>query len=94
VSNKLDAALSGEHLPRGAADHIAEAVSSGGASAAARAVPPQARELVASAARNAFIDGLNEIFVVAAVVAFAGAVLALLLVRRRDFVALPAETAA
>ena len=35
---------------------------------------------------NAFIDGFNEILVVAAVLAFVGAVLALVLVRRRDFV--------
>jgi hypothetical protein len=87
VSANLDAALAGTRLPRGAADHIAEAVSSGGATAAAQSVPPQARELVATAARNAFIDGFNEILVVAAVLAFVGAVLGLLLVRRRDFVA-------
>jgi len=87
ISDKLDAALANAPLPRGASGQIAEAVSSGGASAAAQAVPPQARELVADAAHRAFIDGLNEIFVVAAVLAFAGAVLALLLVRRRDFVA-------
>ena len=41
--------------------------------------------------RRAFIDGLNEILVVAAVVAFAGAALALVLVRRRDFVTAPAD---
>ena len=86
VSANLDTALAGTRLPRGAADHIAEAVSSGGASAAAQAVPPQAREVVATAARNAFIDGFNEILVVAAVLAFVGGVLGLLLVRRRDFV--------
>ena len=38
-------------------------------------------------ARAEFIYGLNEILLVAAFVAFAGAVLALLLVRRSDFVA-------
>ena len=86
VTDKLDTALAGVRLPRGAADHITEAVSSGGGAAAARTVPPEARELVATAARKAFIDGFNEILVVAAVLAFAGAVLALLLVRRRDFV--------
>jgi predicted MFS family arabinose efflux permease len=37
--------------------------------------------------RAAFIAGLNEIFLVAAFVLFAGAVLALLLVRTQDFVA-------
>lgn len=93
VSDKLDPLLANAPLPPGAADRLAEAVSSGGAAAAARAVPPQARELVAEAARRAFIDGLNEILIVAAVVAFAGAVLALLLVRRRDFVTAPANAA-
>jgi EmrB/QacA subfamily drug resistance transporter len=38
-------------------------------------------------ARAAFISGLNEILLVAAVVAFVGAVLALVLIRGRDFVA-------
>jgi hypothetical protein len=94
ASDKLDAALAGVPLPPGAAGHIAEAVSSGAAAAAARAVRPQARELVAEAARRAFIDGLNEILILAAVVAFAGAALALLLVRRRDFVTAPAEAPA
>ena len=93
MSDKLDAALARAPLPPRAADHIAEAVSSGGASAAARAVPAPVRELVA-AARRAFIDGLNEILIVAAVLAFAGAVLALLLVRRRDFVTATAEATA
>ena len=44
------------------------------------------RGVVEEAARRAYIDGLNEILVVAAVLAFVGAALALLLVRRRDFV--------
>jgi type II secretory pathway pseudopilin PulG len=42
---------------------------------------------VLEAARRAFIDGLNEILIVAAVVAFAGGILAFALVRSRDFVA-------
>jgi EmrB/QacA subfamily drug resistance transporter len=93
VTNNLDTALAGARLPRGAADHLAEAVSSGGGAAAARAVPPGARELVATAARKAYIDGFNEILVVAAVLALVGAVLALLLVRQRDFVTFPADAA-
>jgi EmrB/QacA subfamily drug resistance transporter len=94
VSGKLEAALANTPLPHSAIGHIAEAVSSGGASAAAQTVPPPVRGLVGEAARRAFIDGLNEIFVVAAVLAFVGAVLALLLVRRRDFVTFPAEAGA
>ncbi len=41
----------------------------------------------AEVAHAAFISGLNTIFIVAAVVLFAGAVLAFVLVRRQDFVA-------
>jgi EmrB/QacA subfamily drug resistance transporter len=94
VTDKLDAAFAGAPLPPRAADRIAEVVSSGGASAAARAVPGPMRDLVANASRRAFIDGLNEILILAAVLAFVGAVLALMLVRRRDFVTGPAGTAA
>jgi EmrB/QacA subfamily drug resistance transporter len=94
VSDKLDAALAHAPLPHRAVSHISEAVSSGGASAAARGVPAPVRGVVEQAARRAFIEGLNEILVVAAVLAFAGAALALVLVRRRDFVTVPAEAAA
>ena len=93
VSAKLDAALANAPLPHRAVNHIAEAVSSGGAEAAARGVPAPVRGLVADASRRAFIDGLNEILIVAAVVAFVGAALAVLLVRRRDFVTAPADAA-
>jgi EmrB/QacA subfamily drug resistance transporter len=54
-------------------------------------LPPGAAH---EAARQAFIDGLNEILVVAAIVAFAGAVLSFALVRSRDFVAHQAPVAA
>jgi hypothetical protein len=50
------------------------------------AVPPQAKQTVANVANQAFASGLNELFTVGAVLAFAGAVLAALLVRQRDFV--------
>jgi hypothetical protein len=39
------------------------------------------------AARAAFISGLNEILLVGAIIAFAGAVFGFALVRRSDFVA-------
>ena len=53
-----------------------------------------ARGLASGAAHNAYIDAFNELLVVGAVVAFAGAALALVLVRQRDFVMAPAEAAA
>jgi EmrB/QacA subfamily drug resistance transporter len=45
--------------------------------------------LASAAARNDYIDAFNELLIVGAVVAFTGAVLALALVRRRDFVTAP-----
>ncbi|MEA2436458.1 MAG: hypothetical protein QOF65_1014, partial [Thermoleophilaceae bacterium] len=50
------------------------------------AVPASARSLVEHAARDAFISGLNELFVVGAVIAFTGALFSLILVRQSDFV--------
>jgi len=49
-----------------------------------------ARGLASAAAKHAYIDALNELMIVAAVVAFAGGLLALALVRRSDFVSAPA----
>ncbi len=42
------------------------------------------------AAAGAYIDALNDLFIVAAAVAFAGAACAAVLIRRRDFVSAPA----
>ena len=55
VTDKLHASLSNTPLPPRSVDHIAEAVSSGGASAAARGVPAPVRELVGTAARRDFV---------------------------------------
>ena len=49
-------------------------------------MPAPLRARLTDVARSAFVGGLNDIFVVAAVVAFAGAVVAVVLVRNRDFV--------
>jgi hypothetical protein len=48
-------------------------------------IPPN--EPFATAGKSAFIAGLNSILLVAAIVLFVGAVLAVLLVREKDFVA-------
>jgi EmrB/QacA subfamily drug resistance transporter len=86
VSDRLGEALAGVQLPPGARDGLAEAVSSGNTQAVASAAPPDARAHLLAAAQSAFIDGLDEILVVAAAVAFVGGLLALALVRQRDFV--------
>ena len=51
-------------------------------------------EWLTTVAHHAFITGLNRIFVVAAFVLFAGAILAFVLVRQRDFVASGPQVAA
>src|ERR671922_25822 len=89
VTDQLGSALAGLPLPPGAQDRLAEAVNSGAVESAARAAPPAARDTLMAAAQRAFIDGLNEILIVAAVVAFVGALLAFALVRGRDFVVQP-----
>src|SRR5918992_4043730 len=89
VTDELGTALARLPLPPGAEDRLSEAVNSGAVESAARAAPPAARDTLVAAAPRGVIDGLNEILIVGAVVAFVGAILAFALVRRRDFVAQP-----
>jgi hypothetical protein len=49
--------------------------------------PAPARAAIAHAAQAGFVDGLNSILLIGAIVAFAGAALALTLIRQRDYVA-------
>jgi EmrB/QacA subfamily drug resistance transporter len=72
-------ASSGGH-PR----ELIEAASGGQLQAALRSVPHGARALVADATRQGFLSGLNTILVIGAVLAFAGAALALWLVREHE----------
>jgi EmrB/QacA subfamily drug resistance transporter len=74
---------------------FAQAIASGALSKALQGVPPQVRSQAAELGRSAFISGLNAILLIAAIAVFVGAVLAFVLVRRRDFVASrPAVSAA
>jgi EmrB/QacA subfamily drug resistance transporter len=79
-------ASSGE-IPSGRVHEFAQATASGALSHVLHGMPPRARSQAAELGRAAFISGLNAILLVAAFVVFAGAVLALVLVRRRDLVA-------
>ncbi len=72
-------AASGGH-PRG----LIEAASDGRLGSALNAVPHAARGVVASATREGFLSGLNAILVIGALLALAGAVLALWLVREHQ----------
>jgi EmrB/QacA subfamily drug resistance transporter len=74
----------------GHAQQVAEAISSGQVSGAIASAPAPARAVVANAAQAGFVDGLNLILLIGAIVAFAGAALALTLIRQRDYVAVPA----
>ena len=55
------------------------------------ALPPQARHGVEHAAREGFLAGFNDVLTLGGVVCFAGAVLALWLVRERDIEREPVE---
>jgi hypothetical protein len=61
-----------------------EAASSGNLDQALAAVPPSARDQVSDAAREGFLAGLNDVLLWGSLLSFAGAVLALWLVRERD----------
>ncbi len=85
VESKLgDLLASGPPALQGQAGELAPAVSSGNAEAAIAAAPPRAQAFLADAAREAFLSGLNEIFLIAGVTALIGAALALALIRARD----------
>jgi EmrB/QacA subfamily drug resistance transporter len=72
-------AANGDH-PR----ELVEAVSSGNLDGALGAVPPGSRETVANAGREGFLAGINDILMLGGILAFAGAIAALWLVRERD----------
>jgi len=79
--------LSGTPLaPR--ADSIAHTISNGGAGHAITSAPAPLRPLIAAAGRASFVDALNLILLVGAIVALVGVVVSLILIRERDFVAL------
>ena len=73
----------------GRADQLAEGIASGGSKQAIAQAPPGARGQITDAANQAFISGFNTILLVGVAIAIAGAISALVLVRRRDFVAAP-----
>jgi EmrB/QacA subfamily drug resistance transporter len=73
------------------AQALASSVSNGSVLEALQAVPAHLRGVAAVAARAGFVDGLNEIFLLGAITAFAAAALTLLLIRQRDFVGHGAE---
>jgi EmrB/QacA subfamily drug resistance transporter len=73
--------------PAATGDHpreLVEAVSSGNLDSALASVPPGARSGAANAARDGFLSGINEIFMLGGILSIAGALFALWLIRERD----------
>jgi EmrB/QacA subfamily drug resistance transporter len=85
VRAHVSSGLRAAHLGGGHA--IATATSSGQTHQALAHVPARARSVVGEVARASFVGGLNKILLVAAILAFVGAVASLVLIRSRDFVA-------
>jgi EmrB/QacA subfamily drug resistance transporter len=71
---------------------LVEAASAGNLDEALAAVPPESRQAVSNAAREGFLTGFNDVLTLGALVSFAGAVLALSLVRERDIERQPMES--
>src|SRR4029077_7957079 len=91
--SRITSHIAASRLPRQVVHPFAQAVSSGATQQALQIVPAPFRSDAKTLADSDFISGLNGILVVAAVVLFAGAVLAFALVRQRDFVASSAPVA-
>jgi EmrB/QacA subfamily drug resistance transporter len=85
ISSRLAPALAGSP-EAGHVNALAHAVAGGGAPGVIAGVPAGQRAHAAVAIHDAFAGAMNEILLVAAILALAGAVLALVLIRARDFV--------
>jgi hypothetical protein len=70
---------------------LVEAASSGTLDQALAAIPADDRQTVTEAAGEGFLAGLNDVLTLAALVSFAGALLALWLVREREIEREPRE---
>jgi hypothetical protein len=86
ITSRLTTALAGT-AGAAHADQVGRGVASGGAPQAIAAAPAANRPRLEHAIHAAFAAALNDLLLIAAVVALAGAVLAFVLVRGSDFVA-------
>jgi EmrB/QacA subfamily drug resistance transporter len=85
IRTHVAAGLHAAHL--GGASALTKAISNGETAVAIGHLPVATRATVGAVARASFIASLNDLFLIAAVAAFVGAVGALVLIRSRDFVA-------
>jgi EmrB/QacA subfamily drug resistance transporter len=91
---KVSALLAGTPAASGSRPRgLVEAASSGSLHQALAAVPPQAQHQVSTAANQGFLAGFNDVLVLGALLSFAGAVLALWLVREREIEREPIQLA-
>jgi hypothetical protein len=86
VSDTVAGALAGTPLGSHATE-IGDSVADGAVAQAIASTPANTHQLVAEAANRGFIDGLNSILLIGAVVAFVVGAASLALIRERDFVA-------
>jgi hypothetical protein len=91
VTARATELLAGSPLGPGESGRVVTAIQSGRIGEVISAAPPQARGLIGRVAKESFIHGLNELFVIAAIVAFVGAASALVLVRASDYVVTGAQ---
>jgi EmrB/QacA subfamily drug resistance transporter len=95
VASQADSAVVAHlsHTPlAGQAHTIAAAVSNGSVLQAIATVPAHLRGIAAGAARAGYVDGLNAVILIGAVIALVAAVLTFVLIRQRDFVGPGAES--
>jgi EmrB/QacA subfamily drug resistance transporter len=87
VRTHIIALLGASHAVSGhIAGTLARSVSEGnGAASALGAVPPRARPLAVHAVRASFVSGLNDVFLIGALLTLVSAALTLVLIRSRDF---------
>jgi hypothetical protein len=85
VSSAVVTKLAGSPLA-GGSHALASSISNGSILQAMHAVPQHLRAVAGAAAKSSFVDGLNSIILIGAIVAFAAAALTLVLIRQRDFV--------
>jgi predicted MFS family arabinose efflux permease len=85
IRNRVASSLAGTPLAR-STHQLATAVSSGNVAQVLAHAPRAAREQLAAASTSSFVHALNEILLIAAIVALAGAAISLTLIRPQDLV--------
>ncbi len=85
VSSSVISKLAGTPLASGS-HALASSISNGSILQAMHGVAPHLRSLAGAAAKSSFVNGLNTIILIGAIIAFAASVLTLFLIRQRDFV--------